>query len=69
MGVPDMVNRSVRPWRIHRFVEAGHLPSGVVASHYEERNLTLIDKEIYDQLTPGQQHRVFASRAVRLEVA
>ena len=64
-----MVNHSVRPWRIHRFVEPGVLPAGVVAAHYEESNITIINKETYDQLTAEQQRQAFKSRAVRLELA
>lgn len=51
--------------RLIRYVPAGILPPGVVATHNERQNITRIDKEVYDQMTEREQRRVFKSRAAK----
>ncbi len=48
--------------RIWRFT-SGVLPSGTIATLNHQTNILVIDRELYDQLSKSEQHRLLRTRA------
>lgn len=55
--------------RLFRYVDASQLPSPSVVSYlYPETNVLLINKELFETLTPGQKRRVWGTDEVLIEL-